>query len=112
MSLTDKPIFEELNETVFWGVEGESLIVPLYARSNPSALTYTWSKNGVPLVHGSNYLIDGSTLNFTQLSRTDVGNYSCEAINKEGSSFMNFSVNVQCKLKVQIVGFSGCLIFF
>ncbi len=86
-----------MNDTVFEGVEGENLIIPLQATGNPTPISYTWSKNGVPLSRNLNYVFDGSTLNFTRLSRSDSGSYSCEALNKEGSSFTNFTVNVQCE---------------
>lgn len=93
----DKPVFTELNETTFTGVENENLIISLQAVGHPAIITYTWIKNGVPLAHAPHYIIDGSTLNFTRLSRTDNGAYSCEAINSEGSTVINFTISVQCE---------------
>lgn len=93
----DKPVFAELNDTIFIGIEDGCLVIPLQANGHPASISYRWFKNGIPLVFGSNYIIEGSILNFTRLSRTDAGSYSCEAINSEGSSFLNFTVNVQCK---------------
>lgn len=91
-----KPIFTELNETTFTGVENENMLISLEANGHPAIITFTWGKNGIPLPpRGPNYIIDGSTLNFTRLNRTDSGAYSCEAINSEGSTMMNFTINVQ-----------------
>ncbi|XKL66984.1 hypothetical protein PGB90_010404 [Kerria lacca] len=95
LSVLYKPVFAELNDTIFIGIEDGCLVIPLQANGHPASISYRWFKNGIPLVFGSNYIIEGSILNFTRLSRTDAGSYSCEAINSEGSSFLNFTVNVQ-----------------
>lgn len=97
INITDKPVFNELNDTTIFGVEGETLFVSLQADGHPSTITYNWIKNGVPLLGNFNYIVNGSTLNFTKLLRTDTGAYTCEAFNSEGSTSLNFTLNVKCE---------------
>lgn len=92
-----------MNETSFVNVEGENLVIMLQATAQPATITYTWIKNGEPLPR-----IDGPVLNFTRLDRKDTGFYSCEANNMEGSSTINFTVTVQCKLLEISFKFGPC----
>lgn len=112
-SFVDKPKFIELNESTFYGTEGDNLIVSLQAYGHPQTMTYTWRKNGRSLSHS-----DKSTLNFTKLSRNDEGEYSCEAYNGEGSATLNFSISVRCEYidyrlcpRFVRVNFTKCITF-
>lgn len=89
----DAPIFVDLNETFFTGIEGNSLVIPFQVHANPRSITYTWTKDGSPLTHN----FTGSTFNITRLSRKDSGIYSCEAINDVGSNAVKFNISVLCK---------------
>lgn len=80
------------------GVEGDSMVVTLSARGNPTNIAYTWSKEGIPLTKKSlRILADGPSLNFTRLSRNDSGVYACEASNAEGQSVAHINVSVHCE---------------
>lgn len=79
------------------GVEGESLVVTLSARGNPTNIVYSWNKDGLPLTKKSlRILADGPSLNFTRLSRNDTGVYSCEASNSEGKTEAQVNISVNC----------------
>lgn len=84
----------ELNETSFTETEGSAIIVPLRVSANPNKVKYTWSKDGVPLAQNFE-----STLNISNLHRTDSGVYSCEALNSMGSAIIEFQIIVQCMFK-------------
>lgn len=83
------------------GNEGEALQIALQANANPMSITYTWTKDGVPLSNsGANadrIISDGSVLNITRLTRSDAGIYTCEAVNSQGSATVNITVIVECK---------------
>lgn len=94
------------------GIENEPLIISLRAEGNPQSITYTWTKDGLPITPTSSssgierIVSEGPTLNITKLSRNDAGTYICEAINSQGSSI--FSVNVTVNCKFILVIFSRC----
>lgn len=98
----DKPVFDKTNEEVVTGIENEPLIISLKADGNPSSITYTWTKDGLPVGLSSTgmerVIAEGSVLNITKLSRNDAGVYTCEAINSQGSSVTHVNVSVECKL--------------
>ncbi|CAF4945388.1 unnamed protein product [Pieris macdunnoughi] len=48
-----EPIFDETTQTTAVGVEHEQLIVSARAHGNPSHITYTWTKDGLPITHSS-----------------------------------------------------------
>lgn len=83
------------------GIEGEALQVAMRATANPMAITYTWTKDGLPVLdsqHGNDRIIhDGPILNVTKLTRNDSGIYTCEAVNSQGSARINITVIVECK---------------
>lgn len=93
IGFSDGPVFMDLNETFFTGVEGKSLVIPFRVHANPNTITYTWTKDGSPLTHN----FTGSIFNITRLSRKDSGIYSCEAINDVGSTAIKFNISVLCK---------------
>ncbi|XP_037292504.1 nephrin-like [Manduca sexta] len=94
------PIFDEATPYTTVGVENEPLIVVLRADGNPGSITYTWTKDGLPITQSSyssgndRILSEGSMLNLTRLSRHDAGVYTCEAVNSQGAATANISINV------------------
>ncbi|KAJ2943210.1 hypothetical protein O0L34_g18922 [Tuta absoluta] len=95
------PIFDETTPfTPVVGVENEPLIIQLRANGNPDSITYTWTKDGLPITQASystgndRIISEGSMLNMTRLSRHDAGIYSCEAVNSQGAATVNITVNV------------------
>ncbi|KAI4470791.1 nephrin [Holotrichia oblita] len=96
-----KPVFDPDNEKTVTGIENEPLIIVLKAEGNPSKISYTWTKDGLPIMQrdsrtGADRIIsDGSTLNITKLTRFDAGVYTCEALNSQGHSIANINVTVQ-----------------
>lgn len=98
MFLLDKPIFEEFDPSELSGMEGEPFAISVVVNANPSAVSYTWKRNGQPLNNnGRRIIARSSTLNITRLERQDAGIYTVEAINHEGRAFYNLSLNVKCK---------------
>lgn len=102
----DPPKFVPPPSSTIVGVEGEPLQVALTANGNPSVISYTWTKDGQPVTRSSGDTTksldhrissDGSTLNFTKLTRADAGIYTCEALNSQGSTMINITVVVECK---------------
>ncbi|KAK9509902.1 hypothetical protein O3M35_004793 [Rhynocoris fuscipes] len=96
MSVLYKPIFSDPDETELTGVEGQSLVLAPQATGHPPTISYTWTKDKSPLSStGHGLIIEGPLLNFTRLDRTHSGQYTCEAINSEGSTTVTFNVTVQ-----------------
>lgn len=90
-------MFTEYPEKEVGGVEGDSLVVAPQATGRPQTISYTWTKDGAPLVPGLNLHVEGPLLNFTKLNRSDSGVYTIEAVNSEGSTSVSITVSVQCK---------------
>lgn len=85
------------NELV--GMEGEPYVISVTAKGNPSMLNFTWIRDGLPLSRDSSRIkARDSTLNITRLHRNDAGTYICQATNKQGSSFYQLNLTIQCKL--------------
>lgn len=100
MSFIDKPVFEKIAAGDLVGSESDPFVVSLSAHANPSAITYIWTRDGLPLssnTASSRIVARGSTLNITKLERNDAGTYICEAVNEEGSTFYELNLTVQCK---------------
>ncbi|CAN7984404.1 unnamed protein product [Ixodes hexagonus] len=108
LDVTYKPEFYNAPLERFDIVEGESLVINLTARANPSAVTYSWTKDDrrVPTVRASERSVDrgkvlpsvyakGSLLNLTNVERSDGGVYECEAENSEGSTKTSILINIQ-----------------
>lgn len=81
------------------GTEGEPLQVSMMANANPGSISYTWTKDGMPIMSSGSARIvsDGPQLNITNLTRSDAGIYTCEAVNSQGSATINITVVVECK---------------
>ncbi|KAL4706177.1 hypothetical protein ACJJTC_015045, partial [Scirpophaga incertulas] len=107
------PIFDEATPQSVVGEEKEPLIIMLRADGNPSSISYTWTKDGLPITQSSyskssdRIISEGSVLNMTRLSRTDAGVYTCEAVNSQGASTVNISVSVHYSAGIKSVGQSG-----
>ncbi|CAK1549333.1 unnamed protein product [Leptosia nina] len=103
------PIFDETTQTTAVGVEHEQLIVSVRAEGNPASITYTWTKDGLPITHSSystsndRIISEGSTLNMTRLSRHDAGVYTCEAVNSQGAAVINITVSVHYAAEIKSV---------
>ncbi|RVE44076.1 hypothetical protein evm_011269 [Chilo suppressalis] len=95
------PIFDESIQESIAGEENESLVIMLKAHGNPGSITYTWTKDGLPITQSpysssnDRIISDGNMLNMTKLSRNDAGVYTCEAVNSQGASTVNITVTVQ-----------------
>ncbi|CAB0042243.1 unnamed protein product, partial [Trichogramma brassicae] len=98
LNILYKPVFENLEATELVGMEGEPFVISVAARGNPAAITYSWTRDGLPLssnVARSRITARGSTLNITRLERLDAGTYVCEAINDRGQTFYHLNLTVQ-----------------
>ncbi|XP_068144561.1 nephrin isoform X1 [Drosophila tropicalis] len=93
------PKFEASQSTSFVGIEGSPLQVELVANGNPMTITYTWTKDGLPIskdpLSGQRLISDGSRLNISKLNRNDAGIYLCEASNSQGSALIEIQVMVE-----------------
>lgn len=49
----DAPIFDETTPETAVGEENEPLIIVLRADGNPGSITYTWTKDGLPITQSS-----------------------------------------------------------
>lgn len=91
-------------------MEGESVVVNATARANPTQVTYSWTRNGLPLLDmgdgstrpaiqrfGHRAVYRGPLLELSDVTRDDGGEYGCEAANTEGVTFTSVNINVICK---------------
>lgn len=91
-------------------MEGESTVVNATARGNPSQITYSWTRNGLPLLDisdgnsrttgqrfGHRAVYRGPLLELSDVTREDGGEYGCEAANTEGVTWTSVNINVICK---------------
>lgn len=99
--LLDPPKFVTPPSYTAVGNEGEPIQIALQANANPMSISYTWTKDGVPLSNSAanveRIVADGAVLNITRLTRNDAGIYTCEAVNSQGSATINITVIVECK---------------
>ncbi|XP_066587701.1 nephrin-like [Prorops nasuta] len=103
-----KPIFSSLDPYELTGMEGEPFVITVSASGNPSSITYTWTRDGLPLGGGGKRITArGATLNITRLVHYDAGTYICEAINKEGATFYQLNLTVQFPAKIIRTSTSG-----
>uniref|UniRef100_A0A182S7X8 Ig-like domain-containing protein n=1 Tax=Anopheles maculatus TaxID=74869 RepID=A0A182S7X8_9DIPT len=94
------PKFKPPPSSTVVGAEGEPLTVAMVATGNPMSISYTWTKDGLPILSsaGAQRIVsEGPILNITRLNRNDTGIYTCEAVNSQGSAMINISVVVECK---------------
>ncbi|SPP75591.1 blast:Nephrin [Drosophila guanche] len=93
------PKFEASQTTTFVGVEGAPFHVELVASGNPMSISYTWTKDGLPIttntLSGQRLISDGPRLNISRLSRNDAGVYICEALNSQGTSLLEIQIAVE-----------------
>jgi len=98
---TDPPKFETSQSNTFVGVEGAPFHVELMASGNPMVISYTWTKDGLPIssnsLSGQRLISDGPRLNISRLSRNDAGVYICEALNSQGTALLEVHVAVECE---------------
>uniref|UniRef100_A0ABD2WLG2 Nephrin n=1 Tax=Trichogramma kaykai TaxID=54128 RepID=A0ABD2WLG2_9HYME len=110
LNILYKPVFENLEATELVGMEGEPFVISVAARGNPAAITYSWTRDGLPLssnVARSRITARGSTLNITRLERLDAGTYVCEAINDRGQTFYHLNLTVQYPTTIKSSSTSG-----
>lgn len=91
------PLPSSLNTVV--GIEGETLQVALQANANPASISYTWTKDGLPILakgQDESIVSVDAVLNITKLVRSNAGIYTCEAVNSQGSATINITVIVEC----------------
>lgn len=97
----DPPKFEASQSSSFVGVEGAPFHVELVASGNPMSISYTWTKDGLPIssnsLSGQRLISDGPRLNISRLSRNDAGVYVCEALNSQGSALLEIQIDVECE---------------
>ncbi|XP_067025669.1 hemicentin-1-like [Acropora muricata] len=81
--------------------EGERLT--LTCQANEATKKIRWTKDGVPVNKRANiYAVgDNSTLVIENVLTSDSGKYSCEAINKAGSTLSSVDITVTDKITVQ-----------
>ena len=73
-------------------VEGEDVTVSCNASGTPP-LIVSWIK-----VDGHVTVSNGSELVFTNINRSEAGEYRCEASNECGNASQTATIEVQCKL--------------
>lgn len=103
---SDPPKFVPPPSYTVVGIEGEALQVAMQANANPTSISYTWMKDGSPIINNGNSIerivSDGAILNITKLTRNDAGIYTCKAVNTQGSATMNITVIVECKFEIKV----------
>ncbi|XP_015186948.1 PREDICTED: nephrin isoform X3 [Polistes dominula] len=105
-----KPIFSTLEPYELMGMEGEPFVISVSATGNPNTVTYTWTRDGLPLSSiGKRITARGPTLNITKLERYDAGTYTCEAINEEGTTFYPLNLTVQYPARIIQTSISGTI---
>ena len=80
-------------------MEGASQQINLTAKSNPPNSTYSLSRGGVLLSPGDigSFTLESGVLTVSGISRDDGGQYTVIAVNTEGMTNYNFTLNVQCE---------------
>jgi hypothetical protein len=103
--ISDAPEFLTSPLTQFDVIEGQSSLINLTARGNPSTIQYKWSRQpdtgaadgttGAP-IDSVRIQTDGPILNISQALRSDSGVYKLFAQNELGFSETAIKVNVHC----------------
>ncbi|XP_012277554.1 nephrin isoform X2 [Orussus abietinus] len=108
LNILYKPIFTPLDPNELIGMEGEPFVISVQATANPTPITYSWTKDGLPLSSAAKRIsARDSTLNITRLERHDSGTYTCEGINKEGTTFYQLNLTVQYPASIVRASTSG-----
>ncbi|XP_013380213.1 nephrin isoform X1 [Lingula anatina] len=106
-----KPRFQGIGSKISI-VEGQSTVINFTAQANPGVTQYTWYKESEKLILGTktkrdlalpHFIVDGGVLNITNVTRADMGNYSCQAQNSEGVGTINFTLDVQYPASISSV---------
>lgn len=67
-------------------------------RANPEKVRYSLWRDGRVLKLPRNFLLgNDGLLNLTKVKQKDSGDYQIKAVNKEGATFLNFTVDILCK---------------
>lgn len=74
------------------------VVIQIKVIGNPQP-TYTWTRNGFPIVSGNGVIVTHDSLTFNSVTRVHSGQYVYEAINTLGMSSLTFSLDVQCKFR-------------
>lgn len=53
ITFIDPPVFEPIQPEVTIGVENEPLMITVKADGNPGSISYTWTKDGLPITQAS-----------------------------------------------------------
>ncbi|KAM7345697.1 hibris isoform 4-T4 [Cochliomyia hominivorax] len=107
------PKFDNPQMISYMGVEGEPMRIELHATGNPMTMSYTWTKDGLPIMNnaqGQRIISDGSTLNINKLSRNDAGSYICEAMNSQGTAIMEIQILVEYPASIESVSESSSFV--
>ncbi|CAG0918459.1 unnamed protein product [Notodromas monacha] len=89
-----KPEFPDNQEKTITLNEGESKVVNVTARGNPSAITYKWKKGKGKFTKTSSAIVDGPLLEFKNITRDDAGTYTCTAENSNGKTSRKIKIDV------------------
>lgn len=92
---TVKPEFdEELSPTQVQIMEGESRVLNFTAMANPADITYTLLKKGEA---SSALTLEKGEITISEVKRKKSGDYGIKAVNTEGTTIFNFTLDVQCR---------------
>lgn len=84
--------------------EGDDVYFECEVKANPAAFRLGWFKNGKELHQNATagiYLPSGKSLVLQRVTRTSAGEYSCNAVNVEGSAISRpVTLEVMCKLLI------------
>lgn len=75
---------------------GESRTLNLTTYANPTTVTYTLLREGVPS-RISRFSINNGMLQINNINKADRGNFTMKAENSQGSNTFNFTIDVRCK---------------
>jgi len=83
-------------------VAGESRVLDLTAVANPSNCTYQLKKGTEIINPGATLSMEEGKLTISAITKTDGGSFTIIAINSEGMANFDFTIDVHCKLCMQL----------
>ncbi|XP_036359051.1 nephrin-like isoform X2 [Octopus sinensis] len=90
-----KPVFNTLIPHKISILEDEWKSVNFSVRANPEKVRFSLWRDGRVLKLPRNFLLDDDgLLNLTKVKQKDSGDYQIKAVNKEGATFLNFTVDI------------------
>ncbi|CAN7975175.1 unnamed protein product, partial [Ixodes persulcatus] len=100
-----KPLFLHPPMEKYEVKQGETVLLNVSARANPSKMSYAWTKDGVPLpgpddayswqeTVAHKVFYRGPALHVYQAQKEDSGDYECEASNSQGATKTTIIVKV------------------